>query len=446
MRSGHGINESECKEEHNLELTVPSLSLKSSILVDLGQKENKENVAENKGGAPDSYWLRPQPVQLYPYNFIMAVRKKLEQITYASVQNKENSQMPPPPPPAERRNFHFKNNANRAPFAKHSTIRSSATRSEALPSARPRGHGLSERESDTQDTLSISSGILSHSSPEKEPSKVNLSTTEAPSPLSTDHIDGLHISSKSANQSSAIRADTNNEQAKDEIASFVNFNRGNAYEKLEPLRETIDEANDRLDVQQMFSEFNQNLSQAIEVNQRLHSLLSKSSSLRSGSASGTNIYSDDFENASRTNHSSHSKSISNQNRSPGGANTIQENAVNSQTTESTVKTIADSVGANGARAEPKTNSNSSPKSFSGTITEQIIATETRNSSAVGDENSFRSLRKYVFDERDMMSTSSIGANIYAVFKQTALQFGPDLSSTAWSDGNRSLSSLGKVST
>lgn len=71
----------------DLNLKAPEVQLKVSIPT---QTESEKPTQSAKKDIP--YWLKPSPVQMYPYNFIMAVRKKLEAISNPAVAKGSNIQ------------------------------------------------------------------------------------------------------------------------------------------------------------------------------------------------------------------------------------------------------------------------------------------------------------------------------------------------------------------
>lgn len=472
--------------DKNLELTIPhSESLKSSILEQ--KKENK--IIENQTKTPpthlpslssppsqqrdqlntsEPYWLRPTTVQMYPYNFIMALRKKLEQITYPSIQTVERRL-----PPMEYQKFSQVMDLQQQDGTQsedYSTNFSSATlptqqtkTSAAMNASSQQTNEDDDKETDTQDTLSISSGILSHSSPEKQ-TKTSQTKTNAPSPLSMDQIDGLQITSKNSSKISQIENERQS-NAREHVKSFINFQRGNAYQDLKPLTIDVDDeitqSTENIDVNQMLNEFNENLSHVIKVNQQLHSMLSNPASQRSYSASANRTeqtsqkYSDDFDNVDVTkSHVSQSRSTrnsaekmtqSNRNSTKTYSKSETPSFRTNESSLSTLKPTRDSV--TEQIVQTRTNSISeikTSKSSQDIVTEEIASETYKSSKRDGqNSNSIQSIHKHIIGEKEM-TNRSIGSDIRGVFKQYELEYNEEINSSSWSDANRSLSSLGMV--
>lgn len=358
--------------QNSLELKVPdTVPLTSSIMIEqaasfMGQNDQDlEQTMQNlncKNVAPKKeipFWLRPSPVQPYPYNFIMAVRKKLESIThpvfFTGQQQPPNlhpaSYQSPVARPQAKFGSHFRRNFDRMTSesepeniesneaisvkvsngAQHSaelaeytmdfssvTMQSKQNESEGKPKSQHKSVRAS------QDTLSISSGILS--SPEKRtktsPSNGVIAQNDddeqrQPSPLTTDNVDGLHITSNSLSHleqiSGEIGTNTTSQSVKSHrpsiqsnqpsersmrssiqnssISSHINFHRGKDYDSTPQTNgQTL---NRKQHVEDLLKDFTTSLSQAIEVNHRLHSILSN--------PPASQKYSDDFENLATDN-------------------------------------------------------------------------------------------------------------------------------------------------
>lgn len=328
------------------------------------------------------FWLRPTPVQPYPYNFIMAVRKKLESIThpvfqtnkqYQTVAKKQTSPYRSPVArPGTKFVSKFQRNLNRRTSESDSMSENAKSSVSPLKSKtlndvkyseeqqdhendededeeqeeysmnfssvtresihqRSHNHSKSKRKSirASQDTLSISSGILSHSSPEKKMKTTTTSGTNVqdvdeqrqPSPLTTDNVDGLQITSHSSSQveqvsrekstnhsvqsmqsmqsvhstqpsthssQSSIRSMIHSTQ-NSSVKSYLNFRRGKDYSPSK--QPSLNKLTKQKNVEELLRDFRDSLSQVIEVNQRLHTMLSNPPSSRGSK------YSDDFENA-----------------------------------------------------------------------------------------------------------------------------------------------------
>lgn len=335
-----------------------------------------ENVRTPKKEIP--FWLRPTPVQPYPYNFIMAVRKKLESITHPVFQMKQqhpyqqpNQQVSVKQPspyqspiarPDTRFVSQYRRNFDRQPSESESmseNVKSSDVSplktsndveysegqeeqdeheeysmnfsSATKESMRDRSDILSKSKRKSirasQDTLSISSGILSHSSPEKKVKTTTSNGTNGtnvqeddeerpPSPLTTDNVDGLHItslsriertsnasgaksrqslqsmqSSRQSTQSSKPSMGSTLQSTQDtDIVSHINFSRGKDFSRSSQL--SLSKLSKQKSVEELLRDFTSSLSQVIEVNQRLHHVLSNPPT-----SSRESKYTDDFENA-----------------------------------------------------------------------------------------------------------------------------------------------------
>lgn len=360
--------------KNSLELKVPeTVPLTSSIIIEqtasfAGQNDeyieqtmklNCENVTPKK---EIPFWLRPTPVQPYPYNFIMAVRKKLESITHPVF---FTGQSQPPnvhatsyQSPLARPRTKFVSNFGRnfdkmtsesEPENVESNVAgsvkvsndvqhsdelveytmdfSSVTMQSKQNGSESEGKSKSQRKSirASQDTLSISSGILSHSSPEKRAKTSGISNGKIvqndddqrqPSPLTTDNVDGLHITSNSLSHLEQISNDIGNTTSQSvkshhlsiqshqpseqsmrssiqnsSIASHINFHRGKDYDSNN--ESNVQKLSRKQHVEDLLKDFTASLSQAIEVNHRLHSILSN--------PPASQKYSDDFENLATDN-------------------------------------------------------------------------------------------------------------------------------------------------
>lgn len=450
------ISEATPKIEPKMDLEMPlSLSLKSSLLMTNLATPNDDRNNDMR------FWLRPTPVQPYPYNFIMAVRKKLELVTHP-VQKSSNS--------AAKSQLTLFGNYLDEPFAlsspneivqqgqskshesskggsvirtefEHSKIQptinsshseeystnfSSVTlktldRSQTHASGILTSTKISSQQipkEDSQDTLSISSGILSLSSPEKR--QQNLTTKigineRQPTPLSTNHADSLHIVSRSISQQSA------NEQ------SFVPA---------------------PLDVQKMLSDFNESLSQVIRVNQQLHTVLSNPPSLRPTSISeqhptSTEEYSDDVNNSASDRPTDEKTSIQDESmptatpseQIPTEGESISEaiTATHSELDRRQSSTIKESEGIKSSIADEVATTISAARASDDMHTQIDEGTPSQPQST-------RSFQKRIYDEREVMN-ASIGSDIFTILKQTAAI---DLNSSGWSESNVSYSNLGMV--
>lgn len=355
---------------NDMQLKAPeSAKLKSAICrenetqTSLAQRTPEQSVRKSNADIP--FWLRPSPVQMYPYNFIMAVRKKLEAITnpvsipkgdrqrkqielttpsaasFASPVSRPNAQFIS----EFRQNLELKDpsesdkslsdvehqNRKSASVAdksdtgsndmgsNHNGTASHRVSNLLIHSSEPEEYSMNfspaysslklkkdelekqRKARDSQDTLSISSSILSQSSPEKrrqgkkvagEHSRDAEVQQRQMSPLSTDHVNGLHIQSRNISQQSSVEQVRRSDTLNSNIESSVGRSVGQSNEKSE-------------DVQKLLRDFNESLSMVIKVNKHLRRVLStppsRGSSSKVGSYSKQSTkYSDDFEQTSGT--------------------------------------------------------------------------------------------------------------------------------------------------
>lgn len=447
------------KSETKMDLQMPlSMSLKSSLLMTNLSTPNDDRNNEMR------FWLRPTPVQPYPYNFIMAVRKKLELVTHPVLRSSSEAVKSQSTPIGRRhleepRKLSLAHELVAADQSKsHESLNSEtitrATRSES--EQRPRNSSYSEEYStnfssvtlktlersrmqandmlsstkitsprlpvaneDSQDTLSMSSGILSHSSPEKKrtiPANNIASIERQPTPLSTNHTDNLHIVSRSISQHSS----TANGQT---------------------------QADEPLNVQKMLNDFNQSLSQVIRVNKQLRTALSNPPSLRAASASeqqptSTEEYSDDVDNFGSDRPTNENTAI--EGKTPSTATPSEQIGTEGES-------IPESITATPSDLERRQSSTIKDSDFvKSSMAEEVPTTASVRTSdemqtliddgSQSQPHSTRSHQKRIFDEREVMNTS-IGSDIFTILKQTAAI---DLNSSTWSDGNVSYSNLGMV--
>lgn len=454
------ISKATPKSEPKMELEMPlSMSLKSSLLMTNLATPNDDRNNEMR------FWLRPTPVQPYPYNFIMAVRKKLELVTHpvqkssssaartqstlfgnfldepiklltpneivpedqSKSQDSLNSESGNRTSRNESKHSEMLPPTNSSHSEEYSTNFSSVTlktpdRSQSHANSIFTSKKLSSQQipkEDSQDTLSISSGILSHSSPEKRRRNLNnkiFNIERQPTPLSTNHADSLHIVSRSISQHSS----TANGQ------SFVPA---------------------ALDVQKMLSDFNQSLSQVIRVNQQLHTVLSNPPSLRPASVSeqhpnSTEEYSDDVDNFASDRPTD--EKTSNEDES-------LPTAAPSEQIPTEGESISESITATHSELERRQSSTiKESEGIKSSIADEVETTASVHASedmqtqidegTQSQPQSTRSFQKRIFDEREVMNTS-IGSDIFTILKQTAAI---DLNSSAWSESNVSYSNLGMV--
>lgn len=539
-------------QNNELQLKAPeSVPLKSSFLKEnetqtsIGLYSN-ENKQEKMHQTDIPYWLRPSPVQLYPYNFIMAVRKKLEAITNPVLITKfqpqdEKIQRIPDQfsheSPIARPNTIFSSKYHRNLDRRQSESDKSMTENEnpksssienqsdnvsndASPvkisnllvhSSEPEEYSMNftsatnpSKQTDiqtksrrkhmkgSQDTLSISSGILSHSSPEKKASDDKDSSNDKnkeeirqPSPLNTDHVDGLQITSRKQDIKSISQEKTaiSNGHSKSiaTATSFINFNRGKDFSSVDQFN--FKDLNDAENVQKLLHDFNESLSQVIKVNKRLRKVLSNPPSSRySDSRQQSAKYRDDFESkqssieqintlasSSVPSYKSLTKTDTNHRNSNGNTSTIIktiEELSNHISTEISIKSSTRNYDKSTVTNESEV-STQRDKDSSTQINEEIPATETSESPTNNDLKSVtlsiakrsittdddvdtkqrssssvnESIHKHISGDPETLN-QSIGSDIFAVFNQSGmLDAGKDLS---WSEHNISYSSLGMV--
>lgn len=536
-----------------LDLKAPaSMKLKSTLLPPNELKPL--NQKENGTGAIDqnhmSFWLRPTPVQPYPYNFIMAVRKKLEAITHpavnrgkASKADAKNMKTPSgrPSQTYETRyktnlalsknieenvyagafwsHIHEQNNRKGSSFypsamtddinsnffssfeAQRSNVSMQIDNKLLTPArmAATNPTTVTTNESDgSQNTLSISSGILSHSSPEKKkPFARNRVDTQMESqfllsPLSTDAVDGMHITLKNAET-----LPDKHQQHRKHIDSHIKFARGVDIQ--------VNHQQDQpLDIQKMLNDFNESLSQVIQVNKKLHSALSIPSTQPLNTASSMS-YSDDFDdenketekksheqtnditytsqfteyrsdktrsatqktaqsaiqtvseqiinNSSVTNRSSNDSTLQNTQMSKSNNATLQKSSVGSTNQEQLTGSIAtqkNDYNLENRKSDGTNDDNlTSIQSATDTVAEEV-PTATDNSDASNsskDQIHERMIKSYEqrFSSDGEVLNTSIGSDMLAVFNRTSMEISNEHhNSTTWSEGNISYSSLGMV--
>lgn len=448
------VNETPKSEPKN-DLQMPlSMSLKSSLLMTNLSTPNDDRNNEMR------FWLRPTPVQPYPYNFIMAVRKKLELVTHPVLKSSSGavkSRSTPiflgesrktssevgdklkspdslssksatrasrsefePSNQQQRKSDHYSEDysTNFSSVTLKTIDRSQTQANDILSSTKISSQPLPVANEDSQDTLSISSGILSHSSPEKKQTilKNKIDSIERqPTPLSTNHADSLHIVSRSSSHRSTSTSRHANGSG---------------------------DASGSVDVQKMLSDFNQSLSQVIRVNQQLHSVLSNPPSLRTASISeqqpttSTEEYSDDVDNFASERPTN--EKTTTESKTPSTVTPSEQIATDGES-------IAESVTATQSELEGRQSSTiKESDTIKSSIAEEVPSTASAraiNDEQIDDENlSARSFQKHIFDGREVMNTS-IGSDIFTIMKQTAAI---DFNSSTWSDGNVSYSNLGMV--
>lgn len=393
-KSIHNTSREE-RMQHNYELKVPETGpLKSSLLHEFSsgqfhKQSHDDNKVHSTEDAPEKpkeipFWLRPTPVQPYPYNFIMAVRKKLESITNPVFSPKQRKEQPTYRSSVARPDSHFvshfRRNLEKRRSESDKSMSENVKSSDVSPvksvnpnessleqqeysmdfsSAVESQHDNSQSQEDqsesknnrsemiskskrksvqaSQDTLSISSGILSHSSPKKKmrtstsgvaekSALVNRRSTlksvqrdeeRPPSPLTTDNVDALHITSRSheGERMSSARSVSSRQSVTSSITSLINFGRGRDFEaRSQP---SFNKLSKQQDIKVLLHDFKASLTTAIKTNELLHELISNPPSSRSK-------YSDDFERTSenRQSHISEHISESRENRENGSSDLV----------------------------------------------------------------------------------------------------------------------------
>lgn len=550
------INSPESLELTNISLKVPEIvnpneklncSLSQSKQLHLDENKEYHNVAGTNAidDKNDSipYWLRPTPVQPYPYNFILAVRKKLESITNPVLRAKgtktttTQKSLPPiaetfsdllskvPSWPNKQQKQHQKtiesitnnnNNNSSAVFIQRSVVEpvssapiNSINVSNQIKSplkvqlysmnnnSNVSNNNVSRHielksnqmeminDNGSQDTLSISSGILtSYSSPEKNVLKLNVDKMQEQqrpiTPLATDAIDCMTIVKRNANQSNASERESTQNQF--HISSHINFERGNSFDERSQLTfndlnsaDTTTASNDSRtgtqgqtnDVHKLLKDFNESLSQVIKVNEYLHGILSNIPTSRKDETPTTTKestkYSNDFEEATTTERNSIEEDIEIDKQSYkrdserveqvgniGYSNSNNETNSNIRplfdetTNKSSIRTEVDNSTGNGSDVADVENvsksdspTNNDLKSISLSIAKKSIATE-------DETNATESYRKHIVGEPEM-SNQSIGSDIFIMFNKTSMGLKDELNSSTWSMQSLSYSSLGVVS-
>lgn len=462
---------------NELMLKAPeSMILKSSFLPHHEFPEKKEDKSQSVVSRDEiPFWLRPTPVQPYPYNFILAVRKKLESITHPIInhQNKTSTVLPGAtgqlgPDKTINKSVSI---LDLQYSAKPSYTSKYKCKAVVLPPRIADYKSISQsndteapiKNNDSQNTLSLSSGILSHSSPKKRnqvttDEENNLFHTTNPSPLSTDMVDGMHISTSE----NGVPNERIIEQ-RNFIASHINFERGT-------------------DIQKMLNDFNESLSQVIEVNKKLHHALSNPP-LQRESKSSSMAYSDDFEdenqekegktNVTATIYSTHPRerpleSVSDEFQQLTNNSCITHNRLQSTITESVTmqkSPIAISFNENTNSLESftiwsdrdKRSTFSEEQSERQTIEsisviddEDIICAMTESATIKSasriqhNKDTVKSFQQHFSNDPEILNTS-IGSDLMAVFNQASMQLSDKLNSTAsWAEENISYSNLGMV--
>lgn len=294
-----------------LELTVPNVNLRSSP-----RKPEDCNI-ERKAKVNMAYWLKPTPVQVYPYQFFIAACKKLEAITNPVVRGK-----------TEGKNI-----------------------SKSLPSGQKIGLENNLNKTSSSDKKDNESTKL------KSP---NSSYNQQIPSLSTEGIDNLKVQSKSFEHKASNRKHTSDEHP------FINSKRGcevnsRALTSFESNIEVplIPGDLNSSNALEMLEIFNKGLSRAILDSRKLHEALS--GSIRDGVAHKSSVKSNP---ATSVGYSSTFESITDSNDDPE----VHETVTNINNTENIVGTR------NGNESEDEKTSNNYSTDFEETVSELDVNT------------------------------------------------------------------------
>lgn len=282
------------KESDSLHLISSSFQLTETLKKNRPRKTSESAKCSIKLKTDETintpYWLRPTPVQIYPYNFIMAIRKKLDSITNPSV---TDANTPLARPKYFQKKSVFRENLNKEHMAKNK-LNSKKPRtnilekfdeqkcekkiSNGINSKKYSNTAISKKNSksipnklktsidcQSQDTLSMSSAIFSQSNPRSTSTNRSIPIDE-PIPLSTGHLDAIKITSKS----NSFVNKTNTSHLKEH--PFINSKRGNYMEPdsyLKPIISSSEEIN-KGNIFEKLEGFNKSVSEVISINQQLH--------------------------------------------------------------------------------------------------------------------------------------------------------------------------------
>lgn len=395
-----------------LELKAPdTMKLQSSLLLPNNMPNNQE---ENPNDI--SFWLKPSPIHPYPYNFIMAVRKKLEAISHP-VAMKSRANADSFALVSSKSTEHTIQNETEISPTNDMQIESNTSKPMLIAT-----QSDDHQSKNTQNTLSISSGILSIASPEKHAPIVSENNTF--SPLSTDAVDGMQIAVKNRDtESKRTLADIMSKKAY--IVSHVEFNRG---DDIDTSYQSGTTGRSQSDIQKMLSDFNESLSQVIKVNKKLHDALSKPPTIETSS----NSYSDDFDDDNTKSTATYSQTITQKPSDTDASRSL--GTKNSE--QASVSTMDRSI----------TNSHSLVKSGVEEVVTEIMAEELsetteaiqRTTGTTPEKNRIASFEQHFSNDGEMLNTS-IGSDIFAVFNRTSVH-----NTSTWSEANISYSSLGMV--
>lgn len=336
------------RDDGKMKLRVPQSELRSSVLSRTSSKSRSKSWDatrssnnsssrrrtrnENKHSIP--YWLKPTSTQTYPYNFIMAVRKKLESVTQPVLVD------PPPKFPSDTplsrpknaRNFHpsnFRQNLNKVgeTSVAHETSKVLIDMIDSIPAIKAvnektngklddKLNGTADKEiyaplskpvSGSEDLTNFSS-ISLHITDRNTMSELSSIRSEQPNHTidvskTSQHVDApsdgddttvssailsQHSPEKRSKSQSFVAVPLSTEGIKDlklcpsnshsstpranqSFHPFVNTQRGDC-----SFNETTNNNVEPRSMMEMFETFSKNLSQVISVNERLHSALSSS--------------------------------------------------------------------------------------------------------------------------------------------------------------------------
>lgn len=429
---------------------------------------------ENKQNIP--FWLRPTSAQTYPYNFIMAVRKKLESVTQPVLVDPIPRTDTPLARPKNSRNVHssnFRENLEKAEESNvvHESSKAFLNMIDSIPGINstnekaedeicevnpPQSQSKAASGSDEfstnfssislhitdRNTMSELSSIRSDQpnrtiSPLKlsrhtdvasdddddttissailsqnSPEKKSKPQTWIAVPLNTEAIKDLKIRSSNSNLSSQRTKETSR------LHPFVNTERGDSDKN----RLGNDLA--QRSMVEMFETFSKNLSQVISVNERLHSALSTSfhgSNPSERQELRSLLHSDNkqqtrSESLSLRQQQTYSDPVYTTSFEATNDESIQEaDGINSQT-----KTETDLPSKNNEGSEETVKDMTTTKTFSEDKTGSVVVTQTVTSrkteilSNVPTSDAARNLDP----EFRRYSTASIGSDIFAVFSQS----------------------------
>lgn len=269
----------------NLELNVPEFELTSKTLKKntKTQKLSLESPSSSVQKINTPYWLKPTPMQIYPYNFIMAIRKKLESIANPSVSDSiANVHTPLTRPKYFQDQSEFRQNLSincaikskshkpRALILENIDDQNSINKKNlktSLPSGGApcrdskdlsRSKWNKKKRGHSQDTISISSAIFSNSSLESKSIP-----NDTVIPLSTKHIDSIKMIPK---------INTVPKKSLPKAHPFINTKRGEYIDcaqhqnSISSISDDINQTNflEKLEV------FNKSVSEVISINEQLN--------------------------------------------------------------------------------------------------------------------------------------------------------------------------------